>query len=94
MSLEIFWPDEATETFNNIVLFIETERTENEAGSFVKQTQEILFLISEQPYMDKRSINGDVRQASITKQTSMSYEIHEGYITILFFWDNRQEPVL
>jgi hypothetical protein len=44
--------------------------------------------------MDKRSINGDVRQAFITKQTSMSYEIHEGYMTILHFWDNRQEPVL
>lgn len=94
MRLEIFWTDEATETFDSTVLFIETKWNESEAGSFVTQAQEILFLISEQPYMYNRSIGGDVRQVLITKQTSMYYEIHEGYITILYFWDNRQEPIL
>ena len=94
MSLEIFWTDEATETFDNIVLFIETNWTENEVSSFVKQTQNILFPISEQPYTYHRLTDGDVQQAFITKQTSMYYEIHEGYISILFFWDNRQVPIL
>jgi len=94
MSLEIFWTDEATETFDSIVLFIETNCTENEAGSFVKQTQNILFPISEQPDTYHRLIDGYVRQVFITKQTSMYYEIHEGYISILFFWDNRQVPIL
>ncbi len=93
MSLAIAWSDEATETFDSIVLFIEIKWNEKQAGIFVKHTQKILSLIANQPYMYKASINNNVRQAIISPQTSMYYEIHDTYITILFFWDNRQEPI-
>ncbi len=92
MSLEVFWADEATETLDSIVLFIEYKWGERQAKAFIKHTQRILLLISEQPYMYKASINSGVRQAIISPQTSMYYEIHDGFITILFFGDNRQEP--
>lgn len=94
MSLAVFWSDEAKETFDSIVLFIENKWDERQAERFVKHTQKILSLISEQPYMYKGSINNTVRQAVISPQTSLYYEIHSGYITLLFFWDNRQEPML
>jgi plasmid stabilization system protein ParE len=94
MSLEVFWSDDAKETFDSIVLFIEIKWSEKQAQVFVRQTQKILSLISNQPEMYKASINTSVRQAIITSQTSMFYEIHKDYITILFFWDNRQEPIL
>ncbi len=92
MSLAILWSDEATETFDSIVSFIEYKWSDRQAKAFVKHTQRILLLISEQPYMYKASLNNSVRQAIISPQTSMYYEIHDSYITILFFWDNRQEP--
>jgi plasmid stabilization system protein ParE len=94
MSLAVFWSDEATETFDNIVSFIEHKWSEKQAAIFVKHTQKILLLISDQPYMYKSSISNDVRDAVISSQTSMFYEIHDSYIIILFFWDNRQEPIL
>jgi len=94
MSLAVFWSDEATETFDSIVLFIEYKWSEKQASVFVRHTEKILSLIREQPYMYKSSIENNVRHAVITKQTSMFYEVHDGYITILFFWDNRQEPLL
>ncbi len=94
MSLVVFWSDEATETFDSIVLFIENKWSEKQAETFVKHTQKILLLISDQPYMYKESINSNVRQAVISPQTSLYYEIHKGYITLLFFWDNRQESIL
>lgn len=50
MSLAIFWSDEATETFDSIVLFIENKWSERQAQTFVKHTQKILLLIAEQPY--------------------------------------------
>jgi len=94
MSLAVFWSDEATETFDSIVLLIEIKWGERQAEIFVKHSQKILSLISNQPYMYKASINSSVRQAVISSQTSLYYEIHDGYITLLFFWDNRQEPIL
>jgi plasmid stabilization system protein ParE len=71
MSLAIFWADEATETFDSIVLFIENKWSLRQAEIFVKHTQKILFLISDQPYMYKASISSNVRKAIITKQTSV-----------------------
>ena len=94
MSLKVFWSDEATETFDSIVIFIENKWSERQAETYVKHTQRILSLISDQPYMFKASIENNIRQATITPQTSMYYEVHNDYITILFFWDNRQEPIL
>jgi plasmid stabilization system protein ParE len=94
MNLAISWSDEAIETFDAIVLFIEKKWSERQAKIFIKQTQKIFSLISDYPYMYKASISSNVRQAFITKQTSVYYEIHKTHITILFFWDNRQEPIL
>ncbi len=35
----------------------------------------------------------DIRIGYISKQTSFFYKIQENEIIILFFWDNRQEPL-
>jgi plasmid stabilization system protein ParE len=51
MSLAIHWTDEAKETFDSIVLFIENKWSERQAEIFVKHTQKVLLLISNQPYM-------------------------------------------
>ena len=93
MSLAVFWSDDATATFDSIVLFIENKWNEKQAEIFVKHTQKILSLIADQPYMYRASLNNNVRQAIISPQTSMFYEIHLEFITILYFWDNRQEPI-
>lgn len=92
MSLAVFWTEEATYTFDSIVLFIENKWSKKDAEKFVRHSHKTLNLIADQPYMYKASLNNNVRQAIITKQTSMFYEIHQEFITVLFFWDNRQEP--
>ncbi|MBD1385649.1 type II toxin-antitoxin system RelE/ParE family toxin [Mucilaginibacter rigui] len=93
MSHAIYWTDEAHETFDAIVLIIEDKWGFKQAGVFVKRVQQILSLIAEQPYLFRASITHDLRQAIISKQTSMFYEVKENSINILFFWDNRQEPL-
>jgi len=39
------------------------------------------------------AIKTDIQVGSIIKQTSFFYEIQENELIILFFWDNRQEPI-
>jgi hypothetical protein len=39
-------------------------------------------------------IDINVRQGFITKQTSVIYEVHQTHILILYFWDNRQDPII
>ena len=94
MSFPVYWTDEAKETFNLIINFIEELWGEKEAGKFVKRTQKLLLTIASQPYLFKTSIAENVRKGLISKQSSVFYEINTDSITILFFWDNRQEPIL
>jgi len=93
MSLPVYWTGEAKETFDAIVYFIEEPWGEKEAGKFVKRTQKLLSTIASQPYLFRASIKENVRKGLISKQTSVFYEIDADSIIILFFWDNRQEPV-
>lgn len=93
MSLAIVWTDEAQQTFDDTILQIEAKWGERSVGKFVKETNGIINSISSQPYIYKASLTENVRQAFISRQTSMFYEIHANYITILYFWDNRQEPM-
>jgi len=75
------------------ILQIEAKWGATIAGRFVKETNRVIDAISLQPYLFKSSLQENVRQAFISKQTSMFYEVHSAHITILFFWDNRQEPI-
>ena len=94
MSLAVSWTDDAQETFQYTVYQIENKWGTGSAEKFVRDTHKIINTITSQPYIFKASFSNNIRQAFISKQTSMFYEIHSAHIAILFFWDNRQEPIL
>ena len=62
--------------------------------NFIKDVNSTINTITTQPYIFKASIDKNFRQAYITKQTSMFYEVWDTQIMILYFWDNRQQPIL
>jgi len=64
------------------------------AQKFVQSVQKTILLIQTQPYLYKSSSILNCRQAVITHQTSMFYEVTHNQVIILFFYDNRQEPLL
>jgi plasmid stabilization system protein ParE len=94
MNLAIAWTDDAQETFDLTVAQIENKWGNRSAEKFVRGAFKTINRISTQPYMFKASFTNNVRKALITEQTSMFYEVHATHITILYFWDNRQEPIL
>jgi len=94
MTLSVRWTDEARETFDIIVELIDTKWGFASAQKFVRSAQSTIDNISNQPYIFKASISKNIRKAYITKQTSMFYEVRNTEIILLYFWDNRQEPLL
>jgi len=94
MNYAVLWTDEAKETFEIIVNMLEIKWGNLSASNFITTTQSKINLIISHPYLYKESISANVRQAVITKQTSMFYEIRGNHIIILFFMDNRQEPII
>jgi plasmid stabilization system protein ParE len=95
MSVPIEWTKEADETFEIIVELLDSVWGTKETTKFIKRVNQLLFTIREQPFIFKFSeINLDIKKALISKQTSFFYKIEKDRIIILYFWDNRQEPIL
>lgn len=94
MSLSVLWTDEAQETFDRIVILIEDKWGMISAQKFIQVVQKTIMLIKVQPYLYKSSATLNCRHAVITPQTSMFYEVTGNQIIILFFYDNRQDPMI
>ena len=93
MKLQIHWSDNAKHSFRAIISQIESKWSEKEVAKFVKKSFNVLETISNSPLIYQSTQYKDVRRAVITKQTSVLYKINDDFIEVLFFWDNRQEPL-
>jgi len=93
MKLAIILTPKAKDTFLSIILFIRENWGSSSAEKFVERTYRVLDTIAQQPYIFKAYQEKDVRKGLITKHTSVVYRVVNDRIGVLFFWDNRQEPV-
>jgi len=64
-----------------------------EVENFISRTENILSIISQQPYLYKASAYKEIRQAVIGKQNSLFYLVKNDEVFLLTFWDTRQNPV-
>jgi len=94
MSLAVIFTDDASGMLLSITNLSENKWGAKQAEKFLTKTYKIIDLISTQPYLFKASvIKENVRIGIVSKQTSFFYEVHDDKIIILFFWDNRQDPI-
>ncbi|TSJ39665.1 hypothetical protein FO440_18165 [Mucilaginibacter corticis] len=95
MSLNVYYTPRSKETLKYVYNFIDNKFGRKSAEKFVSKTEKTISLITQYPFMFKSSmIDKNVRIALISKQTSLFYRITDTSIHLLFFWDNRQEPIL
>jgi len=93
MKLEIILTPKAKETFLATILLIKFKWGDKSAEKFVERTYTVLDTIAQQPFLYKAYQGNDVRKGLITKHTSLVYRVVHDRIEVLFFWDNRQEPI-
>jgi plasmid stabilization system protein ParE len=93
MSLEVRWAKEAEFTFDSIVSLIKNNWGEQSSDRFILKTKKVLNSISQHPFMFPESGIDNIRKAVITRQSSVFYEVYSDKILLVFFWDNRQDPL-
>ncbi len=95
MSLQVVYTPRSKESSISVYNFIRNKFSIRSADKFLLKAEKIIELIADYPLMYKAtSIDEKVRIAVITKQTSLFYKVTDTSIQLLFFWDNRQEPIL
>ena len=95
MSLIVVFSIEAIETFEAIQSQIRERWGQSAVAKFERRTVKIVDTISKSPLIFQ-SIreNPNIRKGIINRNCSFFYEIRRNRIEVLFFWDNRQEPLL
>lgn len=95
MALTVSFSEEAYETLLGIGIFIEETWGYNYAEKFIKSVYKKIDLILVQPFIyEPISLNSNVRKGVVSKYTSFYYQVYQEEIRVLFFFDNRQEPLL
>ena len=92
--MQIIWSKNAQITFEAVVVYLEDNFGVNIAKKFIAKTNSSIQVIASFPNLYKAiSFKQNVRKATISKICSFYYEVNEDTIVILYFWDNRQEPI-
>jgi plasmid stabilization system protein ParE len=94
MNYDLKYSPEAFETFDNITEQINARWGDKYVDEFKHRSVKMIETIRESPFAFQ-SINGNnnVRRCVIHKNVSVFYEVKDTSIDILFFWDNRQDPI-
>ena len=91
MHFEVIFSDEADDTFKSIGEQIMTKWSEKE---FRGRAYKVAEIISKFPLIFQAVNKAQtVRKAFVHKNCSMFYRVGDTYIEVLFFWNNRQDPI-
>jgi len=94
MSLAIKFTPEAEDTYNSLVSQLRQRWGEQFVTKFERKISKALDTIISSPYIYPLAYeNTEIRKCLIHKNCSMFYKIYDSTILIVWFWDNRQEPL-
>lgn len=92
--MRVVWTQNAQISFEAIVLYLDENFGKQVVQKFLSKTNSTIEAVRKFPNLYKAtSLKQNLRKATISKVCSFYYEVHEDSIAILYFWDNRQEPI-
>ena len=92
---ELVFSKKANQTFDLTQKQILNKWGEISVKKFDKRVFEVLQLLAESPLIYKAVEDyPTVRKAAIHRNCALYYKVSKNRVIILFFWDNRQEPIL
>lgn len=91
MVKEIRWTQESVDTFEGVIEYLEQEWTDSEVSGFIQSTERVLAYISEYPMMFRKTNKKNVREALVTSHNLLVYKVYPMHITLITFWDTRQQ---
>ncbi len=92
--MRIVLTDNAKFTLQTIFDSIESRFSPKRADTFLLEVEKTLLKVSKNPEIFKATpLSKNVRIGKISKQSSFYYQINNNTVVVLYFWDNRQDPI-
>ena len=92
--MEIIWSPESEIDYYQNLIYLSENWPESVAQNFIKEVENVLKSIKDRPDLYPLINQGAVRKAVLRKQISLYYQIEEGDIHLIRFWNNYQNPDL
>ena len=94
MTYPVTYSDGAIETFDAISEQIDQRWGIKHVHDFEQRTLKVIETIRVSPFIFQAiGHNPNVRKGFIHKNCSVFYEVKSNQIEVLFFWDNRRDPI-
>ena len=93
MAKEIRWTERALTDFENVLNYLNKNWSAKELNSFIIKTEQLTGLISQNPFLFRKTGSKNLREALITKHNLLVYQVKKEKIFILTVWDTRMHPV-
>ena len=92
MVKKIIWTDLAIERYRQIIDYLLSNWSEQEALKFIQIVNQKLALLSRLPFLGRQSTtNNLIRQILLTKHNRLIYKIETNRIILLEIFDTRQK---
>lgn len=91
--MKIIWSKKAKYNFDNIQNYLEHYWSSLISKKFIKDVMHITKLLEKNPQLGKYRSDLECREIVISKQITLYYEVEEDFITLIAFWNNRQQPI-
>lgn len=92
MAYDIIWSEEAENTFENNLEYLERDWNTTTILAFIDRVDDVLMKISSNPKLFphyKKQVN--IHKCVITRQITVYYKVESSSITLLTFWNTFQD---
>ena len=95
MSFEIKFSPKAIKTFDAVVIQLSQRWGDKFVNKFKNKVSKSLDIIADAPFLYPIAPeNTGLRKCILHKNCSMFYRINNEFIEVVYFWDNRQDPLI
>lgn len=94
MAYKIIWSPKAINSFENVIEYLDKHWTLKEVINFVKHSEKTIQIISQNPYLFRRSEKQNIHEVLVTKHNLLLYQVIGKIkkVELLVFFDTRQHP--
>lgn len=91
--MKINYTNSANASFEDEVEYIFTKWNLIEVEKFINLVEDFTRILSENPYIGKKSLKRNIRVFVLSKQTTIVYKVKDDLkeIDLVFFWNNKRD---
>ncbi len=94
MGFKVIWSPKSEQTFDKVISYLEKHWTEKEIRHLINETERVIRLLVQNPFIFRGSEKQNIHEVLITKHNLLIYQVSKRNkrVELLSFFDTRKDP--